>query len=170
MYHWCRVNFYKESESVSVEIPFVQAKLGSKFTIFTDHMPLRSLFTLEMKNVRVQRWAIMLAEYGCDIEYKSGKTNVIADMLSRIPPPNVTDEIAVIDTGYCQTEEDDSCSEDGSECFEEEPMSKTLAQTIQKSQEEDQSVSEIIGLLQQENEITEYVLQDGLLYHISQPV
>ena len=144
--------------------------LGSKFTIFTDHKPLRSLFTSEMKNVRVQRWAIMLAEYGCDVEYKSGKTNVIADMLSRIPPPNVADEIAVIDSGYCQTEEDDRCSEDGSECFEEEPRSKTLAQTIQKSQEEDQSVNGIIHLLQQENEITEYVLQDGLLYHISQPV
>ena len=59
-----------------------------------------------MKNVRVQRWAIMLAEYDCDVEYKSGKTNVIAHMLSRIPTPNVADEIAVIDSGYCQTEED----------------------------------------------------------------
>ena len=60
--------------------------LGSKFTIFTDHMLLCSLFTAEMKNVRVQRWAIMLAEYGCDVQYKSGKTNIIADILSHIPP------------------------------------------------------------------------------------
>ena len=37
-----------------------------------------------MKNVRVQRWAIMLEEYGCQIEYKSGKSNVVADALSRL--------------------------------------------------------------------------------------
>ena len=57
---------------------------GSKFTIFTDHKPLRSLFTSEMKNVRVQRWAIMLEEYGCDIQYRTGKSNEQADLLSRI--------------------------------------------------------------------------------------
>ena len=37
-----------------------------------------------MKNARIQRWAIMLAEYGCDIEYRTGKTNEQADLLSRI--------------------------------------------------------------------------------------
>ena len=36
--------------------------LGSKFTMFTDHMPVHNLFTTEINNVSVQRWAIMLAE------------------------------------------------------------------------------------------------------------
>ena len=54
-----------------------------------------------MKNIRVQRWAIMLAEYGCNVEYKSEETNVIVDMLSHLTPQNVVDEIAVIDCGYC---------------------------------------------------------------------
>ena len=69
--------------------------LGHKFVICTDHKPLRSLFTPDMKNARVQRWAIILEEYGCQNEYKSGKSNVSADMLSRIPTD--VQNITVID-------------------------------------------------------------------------
>ena len=43
--------------------------LGHKFVVYTDHKPLLSLFTAEMKNARVQRWAIVLDEYGCQIQY-----------------------------------------------------------------------------------------------------
>lgn len=57
---------------------------GAEFTIYTDHKPLRSLFTSEMVNTKIQRWAIMIAEYGPTIEYRQGKHNVRADMLSRI--------------------------------------------------------------------------------------
>ena len=77
---------------------------GSTFTVYTDHKPLRSLFTSEMKNTRVQRWATLLEEYGCSIQYKSGKQNVRADMLSRIDTGNEEDsqsvnpEINLIDT------------------------------------------------------------------------
>ena len=60
--------------------------LGSKFTVMTDHKPLKQLFTSEMRNPRIQRWAIMLDEYGCDIEYVSGSQNVVADALSRLGP------------------------------------------------------------------------------------
>ena len=60
--------------------------LGSKFTVMTDHKPLKHLFTSEMKNVRIQRWAIILEEFGCDVEYISGSKNVVADALSRLGP------------------------------------------------------------------------------------
>ena len=59
---------------------------GSKFTVMTDHKPLKHLFTSEMRNARVQRWAIILEEYGCDVEYVSGSKNVVADCLSRLGP------------------------------------------------------------------------------------
>ena len=59
---------------------------GSQFTVFTDHKPLRSLFTSEMKNARIQRWAIILQKYGCDIHYHAVKLNVPADLVS--PPHN----------------------------------------------------------------------------------
>ena len=58
--------------------------LGSKFTVNTDHKPLQHLFTSEMRNARIQRWAILLDEYGCDVQYVSGSKNVAADALSRL--------------------------------------------------------------------------------------
>lgn len=67
---------------------------GAEFTILTDHKPLKSLFLGEMANTRVQRWAVLLAEFAAPIEYRKGRNNIRADMLSRIRTP----EIAVIDT------------------------------------------------------------------------
>ena len=57
--------------------------LGSEFVAYTDHKPLKSLFTKEMNNTKIQRWAVLLAEYGAKIEYRQGKNNIRADMLSR---------------------------------------------------------------------------------------
>ena len=58
--------------------------LGADVTVYTDHAPLKSLFTAEMKNTRVQRWAILLDEYQVKIKYRQGIHNGRADMLSRI--------------------------------------------------------------------------------------
>ena len=65
---------------------------GAQFTILTDHKPLRSLFLGEVANTKIQRWAVLIAEFGAPIEYREGKNNVRADMLSRIHT------IATIDT------------------------------------------------------------------------
>ena len=39
--------------------------IGTDVTVYTDHKPLKHLFTSEMKNPRIQRWAIILGEYAC---------------------------------------------------------------------------------------------------------
>ena len=54
------------------------------YTMYTNHKPLLSLFSKEMNNTKIQLWAIILAEYDCKVQYKKGKLNVRADMLSRI--------------------------------------------------------------------------------------
>jgi hypothetical protein len=59
--------------------------LGADFTIYVDHKPLKCLFTKEMNNTKIQRWGILLAEYGAKIEYRRGVHNVRADSLSRLP-------------------------------------------------------------------------------------
>ena len=59
---------------------------GAKFDAYTDHKPLTSLFTSEMQNTKIQRWVVLLAEYGCKVQYRKGKLNVQADMLSCIRP------------------------------------------------------------------------------------
>jgi hypothetical protein len=70
---------------------------GASYRTFTDHKPLTSLFTKDMNNTKIQRWAVLLAEYNCKVEYHKGKLNVRADMLSRI---RQYDTIATFDTDY----------------------------------------------------------------------
>lgn len=60
--------------------------LGSDLTIVSDHKPLKNLFSNNIKNSKIQRWAVILAEYGAPIEYCKGSDNTQADMLSRIKP------------------------------------------------------------------------------------
>lgn len=57
---------------------------GAEFEIHTDHKPLRSLFRSEIKNTKLQRWAIQISEYGAPILYHPGRLNIRADTLSRI--------------------------------------------------------------------------------------
>ena len=75
---------------------------GSKFTVFTDHKPLRCLFTKDLDNTHIQRWQIILAEYNATIQYREGKNNIRADMLSRLhnadDDKGTCDDIAIIDT------------------------------------------------------------------------
>ena len=61
-----------------------QYLFGAHVTVYTDHVPLKSLFTAEMKNTRVQHWAILLDEYQVKIKYRQGIHNGRAYMLSRI--------------------------------------------------------------------------------------
>ena len=67
--------------------------LGSDCTVYTDHKPLLSFFVGEVKNTKIQRWAILIAEFGIRIKYRPGPRNVRADCLSRLP----VGELAVID-------------------------------------------------------------------------
>ena len=66
---------------------------GAEFVVYTDHKPLLCLFSKSMTNTKIQRWAILLAEYGATIKYRPGSSNIRADMLSRIAP----DTVAIID-------------------------------------------------------------------------
>ena len=56
---------------------------GSRFTIRTDHQPLVSVFKQKTKSPRMNRWILEMRDYQFDIQYKSGKNNVVADQLSR---------------------------------------------------------------------------------------
>ena len=53
-----------------------------------------------MANTKIQRWAILLTEYGATIKYRPGNNNIRADMLSRLPPESV----GVIDASQYYTD------------------------------------------------------------------
>lgn len=67
----------------------------AKFTVVTDHNPLRHLETANLGAVE-QSWVAQLAEFNFEIHYKPGKSNQNADVLSRLP---VATEPEVKDTG-----------------------------------------------------------------------
>ena len=58
--------------------------LGSKFTIFTDNSPLVYVKTSKLGAAQI-RWLSELALYDFDIVYHTGRSNLVADALSRKP-------------------------------------------------------------------------------------
>ena len=93
----------REAYSVIYAITKLRPYLyGASFTCYTDHRPLKCLFTKEMNNTKIQRWGVLLAEYGAKIEYRKGKHNIRADMLSRLRNEGDNrgeyNDIAIIDT------------------------------------------------------------------------
>ena len=84
----------KEAYAVVYALQKLKAYLyGAEFVVYTDHKPLLCLFSKSMANTKIQRWAILLAEFGATIKYKPGSSNIRADMLSRLSP----DTVALID-------------------------------------------------------------------------
>jgi hypothetical protein len=76
--------------------------LGNHFKVFTDHRSLVHFKSQPNLNQRQLRWMEKAADYDCEILYKPGKENVVADALSRItinalsPAPNKSITSAII--------------------------------------------------------------------------
>lgn len=56
---------------------------GVKCKIFIDHKSLQFLFTQSDINLRQRRWLELISDYDLEIIYHEGRTNVVADALSR---------------------------------------------------------------------------------------
>jgi len=59
--------------------------LGQKIIVYTDH---KNLTYSDLQTDRVLRWRLLLEEFGVDIRYIKGVSNVVADVLSRYPTTN----------------------------------------------------------------------------------
>ena len=58
---------------------------GYPFTVITDHQSLKWLEKLDNPSGRLARWALELAQWDFDIQYRKGAENNVADILSRNP-------------------------------------------------------------------------------------
>ena len=63
--------------------------LGRKFLVRTDHRPLVYLFGMKNPSSKLTRMRIDLEEFDFEVEFVPGKSNVVADALSRI---NITSD------------------------------------------------------------------------------
>lgn len=64
---------------------------GRKFTLKTDHQALTTLLATRGMNragMRIARWSARLLCFNYNLEYRPGKTNCVADCLSRLPLPD----------------------------------------------------------------------------------
>ena len=59
--------------------------LGQRFTIEKDNHPTKHILSQPHLSSRQARWLQVLAEYDCEIVYKAGRLNSVADALSRRP-------------------------------------------------------------------------------------
>lgn len=68
---------------------------GTNFVLYTDHRPLVWLKNLKEPNSKLTRWALKLEEFNFEIKYLPGKTNKVADALSRVQihPLTINDDI-----------------------------------------------------------------------------
>nr|GEV54676.1 retrotransposon protein, putative, Ty3-gypsy subclass [Tanacetum cinerariifolium] len=57
---------------------------GTKCVVFTDHKSLQHILDHKELNMRQRRWLELLSDYDCEIRYRPGKANVVADAL-KIP-------------------------------------------------------------------------------------
>lgn len=59
---------------------------GQRFTLYTDHSALQWFLKLDNPTGRLARWCVRLSAFNFDIKHKSGKDNVVPDILSRSIP------------------------------------------------------------------------------------
>ena len=67
--------------------------LGSKFTVYTDNNPIVHIQNSKLGAAQI-RWISELALYDFDIVYRTGRSNNVADALSRRPEDSSSDNEA----------------------------------------------------------------------------
>ena len=139
----------KECLAVIWSIKYFKYYLGGhKFTIYSDHQPLKWLLSMKNPvNNRLARWCMFLQEYDFTMSHIPGKLNSNADTLSRNPPIKEDPKVNV-----------------------KMVTSKKSVIDINVLQRNDPVLSPIIQNLEQNEDIQykSYILKANTLFHITE--
>ena len=118
---------------------------GQRFTVITDHASLEYIKTQHNLSRRQARWLETLQSFDFEVRYRPGKTNVVADALSR------QSHLAAISTLTTQLTKDASLKE----MYHEDEYFRNVLEALQHSSD----VSE-----KQLSRARNFVLEDGHIY------
>ena len=103
---------------------------GNKFEVYTDNNPLSYVLTSAKLDATGHRWLAELGMYDFNVQYRSGKSNMDADGLSRVPGHKNSQISCNVVSVLCdQTRSDDSCVEDVT-CFSDDVMQYALTASV----------------------------------------
>jgi transposase InsO family protein len=132
---------------------------GQHFLIHTDHHSLRYLDTQPSLSKRQARWMETLAEFDYTIKYKPGKTNSVADVLSRRPQDEPT--ITLLDIDSLSTSNKDAIRH----AYKQDKDFKDIFQTLQnRKRDPNTPISP-----NQTQRLKHFTLRDGLLLYSTIP-
>lgn len=147
--------------------------MANKFIVRTDHNALKWLMNVKDHNGRLMRWALTLMEYDFEIQHVKGKTNFVADALSRAP----VNMVVTVNEEKKSGDAENSLTSETAELIAGHKLD-----VIRQMQLEDEELIPIIlyltdGTLPEDGKhaeslvhktLNKYVLVDGVLYHLWQ--
>lgn len=129
---------------------------GNHFTVLTDNNPLTYVLSTAKLDATGHRWIAALAAFDFDIVYRSGKQNIDADALSRLPETIETEKMSFNSDAIhaiCDAAQPvpyiDSLTETSDFEFDATPLSSHINIEIRKEQRNDPVLKQWFGILQQ---------------------
>ena len=172
---WCISE--KEAYSIIYSLNKLRSIIyGSRLNIYTDHRPLLALQSGSLNNAKLQRWALILADYNAKIIYLPGTRNSTADYFSRyvsnkskdcnlinsdlLPPPERRKSLATSSESAVSSDDDTPDLEN---------ITCTNLVDIVKLQSKDPAINKILYILENSpnNErVSRYTLIDDVLHYL----
>ncbi|KAL1268751.1 hypothetical protein QQF64_034114 [Cirrhinus molitorella] len=140
--------------------PYIE---GLHVTVFSDHSSLRWLMSRPNLTGRLARWSLRLQDFDFDIVHRPGTINKVPDVLSRNPVPSCEAPLEVLP---------DYAIIGG---LDLPPVIFSDREHLRQMQLNDPVTERLLRMLEgQEDgngeEVSQYVIQDGLLYFVDDKV